>query len=227
MLASVANIEEARQVMHLGADIIDLKDPQQGALGGLPVALITDIVASLNTACITSATIGDIETCPADVVTAIEKVASSGVDYVKAGVATTFEFDDLLEAIQPLTNRIDVVLVHFADCEPQLGTAERSAAAGIRGVMLDTAIKNSGDLTEHLSVETLSEFVEDARCNGLISGLAGSLKLADIAGLSRLRPDYLGFRGALCHSQRRGEAIDPAAVRAVRHQLDLAWQSVS
>ena len=35
MLASVANAAEAGVVVQLGADVVDLKDARQGALGGL------------------------------------------------------------------------------------------------------------------------------------------------------------------------------------------------
>jgi len=227
MLASVTTQLEAAQVHQLGADIVDLKDPHKGALGGLPVALISDIVTSLNGVCVTSATIGDIETGPDDVLTAIENVATSGVDYVKVGVNPEFNFDQLLDSIRSLTQRINIVLVHFADRDPQLATVERAAAAGIRGVMLDTASKHTGGLCDCQSKATLARFVDDARNHGLMSGLAGSLTLADIATLSKLQPDYLGFRGALCHSRRRTQAIDPTAVQAVRHQLDQARQSVS
>jgi len=227
MLASVTTQREAAQVHQLGVDIVDLKDPHKGALGGLPVALISDIVASLNGVCVTSATIGDIETSPDDVLSAVGNVATSGVDYVKVGVNPDFEFDQLLDRICSVTQRINVVLVHFADRNPRLDSIDRTAAAGIRGVMLDTAGKRSGGLCDCQTNATLARFVDDARNHGLMSGLAGSLTLADIATLSDLQPDYLGFRGALCHSGHRTQAIDPAAVQAVRRQLDLSRQSVS
>jgi uncharacterized protein (UPF0264 family) len=64
-------------------------------------------------------------------------------------------------------------------------------------------------------------FVATARLNGLLTGLAGSLGLADIPPLAALGPDYLGFRGALC-SGGRESALDPAALAAVRAALDAA-----
>ena len=46
MLASVLSVEEAETALAHGADIIDCKDPHRGALGALPLARITEIVAS-------------------------------------------------------------------------------------------------------------------------------------------------------------------------------------
>nr|WP_244433876.1 (5-formylfuran-3-yl)methyl phosphate synthase [Azospirillum sp. B506] len=42
----------------------------------------------------------------------------------------------------------------------------------------------------------------------LQTGLAGSLRVADIPALAALSPDYLGFRCALCSGERTN-AIDP------------------
>ena len=40
LLASVRSVAEAELALAGGADVIDLKDPSQGALGALPLSLI-------------------------------------------------------------------------------------------------------------------------------------------------------------------------------------------
>jgi (5-formylfuran-3-yl)methyl phosphate synthase len=92
------------------------------------------------------------------------------------------------------------------------------AHAGLAGIMLDTADKRAGGLRRHLADDRLAGFVGQAREHGLIVGLAGALGLADIAPLDLLRPDYLGFRGALC-AGGRGGPVDAGAIRAVRRAL--------
>ena len=84
--------------------------------------------------------------------------------------------------------------------------------------MLDTADKASGPLRRALPDAEIAEFVRRARALGLMTGLAGSLKLGDVAPLAAMAPDYLGFRGALCQGARTGR-IDPAAVARVRSAL--------
>ena len=59
LLISVTSLDEAQMALENGADIIDLKDPSAGALGALPVELITSIVSFVNKQKLTSATIGD------------------------------------------------------------------------------------------------------------------------------------------------------------------------
>lgn len=57
-----------------------------------------------------------------------------------------------------------------------------------------------------------------------MSGLAGSLEAPDVPRLLPLRPDTLGFRGALCHGRAREAEIDAAALRLIRdlipHEFD-------
>jgi dihydroneopterin aldolase len=50
----------------------------------------------------------------------------------------------------------------------------------------------------------------------LISGLAGSLEAPDVPRLLLVRPDVLGFRGALCNAHDRRGAIDPHAAALIR-----------
>ncbi|HSD59354.1 MAG TPA: (5-formylfuran-3-yl)methyl phosphate synthase [Burkholderiales bacterium] len=48
LLASVADLHEARLALAGGADIIDFKDPRRGALGALPASVVAECVAILN-----------------------------------------------------------------------------------------------------------------------------------------------------------------------------------
>jgi hypothetical protein len=81
--------------------------------------------------------------------------------------------------------------------------------------MLDTADKTAGPLLHHMPVPRLARFVGDARRLGLIAGLAGSLRCADVPILVPLGPDYLGFRSALTRGGRSGP-LDPEAVGRLR-----------
>ena len=56
MLASVANLHEANIVMQAGADIIDLKNPEKGALGAVEVDIARTIVNQVSQ-CQVSATV--------------------------------------------------------------------------------------------------------------------------------------------------------------------------
>ncbi|MGR9054210.1 MAG: (5-formylfuran-3-yl)methyl phosphate synthase, partial [Gammaproteobacteria bacterium] len=60
MLASVADLDEALEVLSVGVDIIDLKRPAHGALGALDTDTVAAIVDRIQGRCPLSATIGDL-----------------------------------------------------------------------------------------------------------------------------------------------------------------------
>lgn len=208
LLASVTNLDEARLAVAGGADIVDLKNPAAGALGALPRETIKTVCGALAGTVPLSATVGDLLPRPALINAAVSATAACGVDYVKVGLFPGPEQRDCIEALHPLTATTAVVLVLFADRDPDFSLLAPAATAGCRGVMLDTAGKRSGSLREHLSPAQLADFVGRARALGLLCGLAGSLGFDDVAPLCRLGPDYLGFRGALCRGGRDGRLDD-------------------
>jgi uncharacterized protein (UPF0264 family) len=219
LLASVKSVAEAKIARREGADIIDLKDPESGALAVLPGPVIAATVAWARRGCVLSATAGDLPMQPALVAERVAAIATLGVDFVKIGLYPDGDPAGCLAALGGLARRgTRVVVVLFADRQPDFSWIERVAKAGLAGIMLDTADKQGGGLRRHLSDGRLGDFVRRARDRGLITGLAGSLRLADIEPLRRLAPDYLGFRGALC-AGGRGGTIDAAAIRAVRRAL--------
>jgi uncharacterized protein (UPF0264 family) len=220
MLASVRSAAEAAIAVAGSVDIIDAKEPSGGALGCVEPATLRAIVREVGGRCPVSATIGDLELAPDGVLAAVEATARNGADIVKIGVFPG-ALTPTWAALRPLTRRgLRLVAVMFADRAPDLwGVPTLCAEAGFYGVMLDTADKASGPLTAHLDRPALAGFVSLARSLGLVSGLAGSLRLGDIPGLASLGADYLGFRSALTVAGRAG-ALDTAALRAVRQALD-------
>jgi (5-formylfuran-3-yl)methyl phosphate synthase len=219
LLASVRSVEEAEIARREGADIIDLKDPNHGALAALPAAIIAEAVAWAPRGTVLSATAGDLPMQPVLVAEKVAAIAALGVGLVKLGLYSEGDPAGCLAALAHLARHgTRVVIVLFADRQPDFGWIARAARAGLAGIMLDTADKRAGGLRRHLSDDRLAAFVGQAREHGLIVGLAGSLGLADIAPLKQLQPDYLGFRGALCAGGRSG-SIDAGAIRAVRQAL--------
>ena len=87
MLASVKNLVEAEFVFNAKVDIIDLKQPEFGALGALPVELVTKIVEKINRRCPVSATVGDLPMNAEIIFNAVSEMAKTGVDFVKMGVS--------------------------------------------------------------------------------------------------------------------------------------------
>ena len=220
MLASVRSLAEARIVLSAGVDLVDLKEPAAGALGALAVRSVRRIVRFVNGRTPVSATVGDLpcEAGPLD--DAIARTAACGVDLIKVGIFAGHLDDRALRAIgQHCASGRRIVLVFFAEFWSDGADFRRIRRAGVEGVMLDTVDKQRGPLTRSVRRQVLQSFVSGARQAGLLAGLAGSLREADIGRLLPLQPDYLGFRGALCAGGRRGGKIDPRAVCAIRNLL--------
>jgi uncharacterized protein (UPF0264 family) len=219
-LASVTSAAEAELAMAGGADIIDLKDPQAGALGALPSSVIRDAVQVIAGRRTASATAGDLPMQPRVVADAAARIAGLGVDIVKVGFFPGGDPEACIAALGQLAaGGARIVAVLFADTAPDFSLIDRLCDASFAGAMLDTADKRAGSLRRHMDDDRLGDFVDRVRRAGMISGLAGSLALDDVAPLRRLRPDYLGFRGALC-SAGRTSALDVARVRKVRGAID-------
>ncbi len=223
LLASVRSREEAALALAGGADLIDLKEPSRGALGALPPETVAELVRFVAGKRPVSATLGDLPMVPALLRSAAERLATSGVDYIKVGLYPSAQSLACVQALAPLARRGSrLVAVLFADRAPDWGWLAEIAAAGFSGVMLDTADKRRGSLRIHLDEEALSDFVGQARSRALTVGLAGSLGEEDIGPLKTLAPDFLGFRGALCGKGERTGEIDPARIAAIRARLRAA-----
>ncbi|MEZ5444767.1 MAG: (5-formylfuran-3-yl)methyl phosphate synthase [Gammaproteobacteria bacterium] len=218
LLASVRSLPEAEIALAAGVDIIDLKEPAHGALGAVSHAVARDVVHMVDGAVRVSATIGDdLHGDRRRTAEAVRAMAATGVDIVKVGLFDEAERAELLSALAPLAaSGIRIVAVLLVDRGLRL-EVEDVAAAGLYGAMLDTACKASGSLTQLLSADQIRTFPEACRHapRRLLCGLAGSLRLEDIAAVSRGGPDYLGFRGALCHDGARVGQLSGQRVAAV------------
>jgi uncharacterized protein (UPF0264 family) len=208
LLASVTNVSEALLAVDAGIDIIDLKNPAEGALGALSLSEINEIVRAIDGCKLISATIGDLPMEPELLMRATEHAAATGVDIVKIGFFGSANHSACIRALQPLAAKgVRIVAVLFADQNPDFALLAEFQIAGFYGVMLDTAQKNGNSLLDYISLNDLQRFVELACSHKLESGLAGSLRLGHVSALAALTPGYLGFRGALCANFERIAAL--------------------
>ncbi|MCD1643645.1 (5-formylfuran-3-yl)methyl phosphate synthase [Aurantimonas coralicida] len=218
LLASVTGPHEAGIVLEGGADLVDLKDPAKGALGAVSPQVLADTMDMVAGRRPVSAVAGDLPMLPDTVREAVE--ARIAADFVKIGLFPASRDARLavIEGLRPLAKRTGLIAVFFADGDPDFSLLPVLAEAGFRGAMIDTIGKSNGRLMAHLSMPALGDFVRNARDLGLMSGLAGSLEPPDVPRLAVLRPDYLGFRGALT-TGARDAPVDLAAVRTIRALL--------
>lgn len=219
LLISVKNLEEAKLALETGIDIIDLKEPNHGALGALDLHETRKIVALVDGLTILSATVGEQHTNLCDLVQAIEARASMGVDIIKIAVSPLFYDENfIVEMAKLCTAGIKIVAVFFADSSLDLNLLTMLKKIGFYAAMLDTQSKQN-DLLNVQSKKALRNFVVQCEKNGLKSGLAGSLKSQYIEFLCQLNPSYIGFRGGVCENFQRKTALSISKVFEVKNML--------
>lgn len=220
MLASVNSEAEARLVLDANVDIIDLKQPVRGALGALDADSVKKIVASIDGRKQVSATIGDLPMQPDLVFNAVKAMAETGVDYIKIGFFPGGDWPGTLEKLSILTRQnVALVAVLFADSQFDFSVIPMLGSAGFTGVMLDTMDKQKGSLTQVMAKSAIEQFVKQAKAHQLLCGLAGSLRLEDIAELMPYQVDYLGFRGALCEQHNRIGQLSKQAIVEIKQAI--------
>ncbi len=216
MLASVNSLKEARLILNTKVDIIDLKQPEQGALGALTTDTVKQIVQEVNQQKPVSATVGDLPMQAEIVFDAVKAMAETGVDYIKIGFFPSGDWQGTTSKLSEITQQgHKLIAVLFADAKPDISTIKALQQAGFYGVMLDTMDKTKGSLSQVMSQAKILDFVNQAKSAQLLCGLAGSLKQQDIARLLTMNADYLGFRGALCQKHLRTSDLDMNLINSI------------
>jgi len=221
MLVSVRSVDEALLAARGGADFIDLKEPNEGALGGLPTATIGAIVGALRAHGIdlpVSATIGDLPMHARDAILAqVDAVGACGVDYVKVGIERGPEAPAVLDALAACD--WPVVPVFIGDHGLDAALTAHACTLGFPGLMVDTADKQAGSLFDAVPMADLRAFLAQVRAAGQMAGVAGALRTAHVPLLQSLASDFAGFRSAVCVGDRKA-ALSPerlAALAALLH----------
>jgi hypothetical protein len=226
VLISPISLEEALAVCEGGADIVDVKNVNEGSLGANFPWVIKEIVDGTKGWDVTySATLGDLPYKPGTAALAALGAATSGARYVKAGlhgVATVEEALEVMLAVARTCRDYDpsiiVVAAGYADyrrfggLDPQ-AIVEVGRRAGADLVMLDTSIKDGKTLFDSLSPDEIAAFVDAAHAAGMKVALAGSIQREHLPILGEMGADVVGIRGAVCSGSDRNTTIRPERVR--------------
>ncbi len=215
LLVSVKNSAEALEAVEGGGHIIDVKNPDEGALGANFPWVIRRVREVVPNEIEVSATIGDLPNLPGASSLAALGAAVSGADYVKAslfGVKTPSEaaylIGEVCRAAKEHDGSTKVIAAGYADyakigCLSPLEVPAVAHEAGADGAMIDVNVKTHGGLFELLSDEELRGFVEESHRLGLTASLAGSLDMKDMARVFGLGADIVGVRRAVCRGKDR------------------------
>ena len=226
LLISIKNVEEAMIALEAGVDIIDLKNPNVGALGALNVSDSQQIVQVIQQYIplspskkrpIISATVGENHLNLTALLQDIHDRVKIGIDVIKIAPSPLFNIANLL------ADDVKLVAVFFADQISRsqvidLNLLEQLKKNGFYGAMIDTHKKHQ-NLLEICTIETLHQFIKMCEQNNLKSGLAGSLKPQHIENFKHMNPCYIGFRGGACEGDVRNNTLMADKINNIKKLL--------
>jgi uncharacterized protein (UPF0264 family) len=210
LLVSVSSAAEAAAAVDGGADIVDAKDPQAGALGAVAIRVLHEIRDTVAGRRPLTAAIGDAIAAD-DAERRAAQFADAGAELLKMAFvpADAAVLSTMLTRAVRGAGSCGVVAVSYADRPPAAGVSaerliEMAAGAGARGVLLDTADKKGPGLRHLITPHALARWVATAQQHGLSAAVAGQLTAGDLAMVAAAGAEIAGVRGAACDGGRTG-----------------------
>jgi uncharacterized protein (UPF0264 family) len=210
LLVSVRSPEEALAALAGGADIIDVKEPNAGALGAANAKVWRAVAKAIEERVPLSASLGELLEFPSR----LAESSLASYQYAKMGLAHCTEHEDWKAlwkaALAQIPKNIHRVAVAYAD----YATAKSPLPAEIihtakqnrcKVFMLDTYDKTKLDVFDVMPGREIKRLFDLARENGMVAVLAGGLRLGRIAEALEVMPNVIAVRGGVCSSTRTGE----------------------
>ena len=231
LLVSAQNMDEVYEADKGGADIIDVKNLQEAAVGSAHPSLVAQARNEVAAKKHVSVTLGVVPNQAGTVAMAVHAAAVMDATSVKVGFIET-TYDDAVfilrecrRALQGFGTKLIGSL--FADnvlyeegLDPLL-MVKLALDGECDGFLIDTLVKDGRNLFDFIPEPKLKEMVLEAKQAGLSTALSGHLKLDNLDELARINPDIVGVRGAVCSSGDRDRTVAWEAVAHFKTQLDL------
>jgi uncharacterized protein (UPF0264 family) len=230
LLVSVRHPAEVAPALRGGADIIDAKEPERGALGAVDPERLRQIDAQVPDSVSLSVALGDFAS-PDEVFSVIAglplKPRQAPVYLKLAPSRARLDLPTILASAVRAAARHPaapwIIAVEYADRStgPRSSEELRAAAAltGTYGLLVDTSIKNGRTLLDWWPEFRLVGWLNDARAAGLLVAVAGGLGVREVERAAVLGSDVIGVRGAACVGGRSG-SVDAGRVGVLRRVID-------
>lgn len=223
LLVSVRNAVEARIALDAGVDLIDIKEPNRGALGAADASVWREVLDIVAGRVPVSCALGELSEIRQANIVAIP----AGMQYVKIGLSGIASVSNWRaawrEKVSQRSADCNVVAVVYADGErvgaPQAREIlEAAQSLPCAAILIDTFEKSSGNVFQHWPSDALETYLGHARDAGLLTVLGGGLDWSSLELALTLPVDYVAVRGLACLSGRVS-AVDAAACRRLVSQV--------
>jgi uncharacterized protein (UPF0264 family) len=227
LLVSVVSAAEAQRALAGGADIIDVKDPREGALGAPSPRVLSEVVAAVGDAAPVSVALGDDPGLPHTAALAARGAAACGAQFVKVGLRGVVEIDGAVALMSAVAGAVGSGVAVIAAAYADAGALDPPALAprwlaalvdrtAIAGALVDTFVKDGRGLYGWLSPRELADLIDATHAVGGSFAVAGQLQLGQ---LGRVGADVAGVRSAVCRDGERTAHLEQGLVAAAVAEL--------
>ena len=230
LMVSVQNLAEALEALAGGADIVDVKNLQEALVGSAHPHVVREVRKAVPAEHHASVTLGVVPDQAGTVAMAVYTAGLLDATSVKVGFMKS-DYDTAVEVLQESRRALegfDTKLIGslFADNQLYDGLDPREmirlATDGeCDGFLVDTLTKDGRNLFDFLSEDELRGMVYEGKQLGMSTALSGHLKIDDLDELSRINPDIVGVRGAVCNKGERTNGVDREPVAEFKRQLEM------
>ena len=231
LMVSVQDLYEAKQALKGGADIVDVKNLQEALVGSAHPNVVKQIRDEVPSAHHASVTLGVVPDQIGTVSMAVYAAGTLDATSVKVGFMVSeysVALETLLAAKEALAGtQTKLIGSLFADnllydggIDPDL-MVKLAKEGQCDGFLIDTLVKDGRTLFDFVPEERLKEMVLEGKELGMSTALSGHLKMSDLDELSRVNPDIVGVRGAVCQKGDRDSRVHWESVADFKKQLDL------
>ena len=230
LMVSVQDAAEAIEADRGGADIVDIKNLQEAMVGSGHPMLVQEIRRIIPANKHVSLTLGVVPNQPGTVAMAVYSAATLKATSVKVGFVTAdyaTAVDVLRESRRALEgSETKLIGAIFADNHLYGGHLDptsmvRMAKEGLcDGWLIDTLTKDGRNIFDFIPEPKLREMVLEGKALGMSTALSGHLKLDNLDELTRINPDIVGVRGAVCSTGDRNRGVAWEAVALFKRELD-------
>jgi len=227
ILISFRSIDEVSEECMKYVDILDLKDPDKGAIGSWEIENLKKIIAKFGNKIKISATLGD-EDKVYKILNKLKLFDSLKLDYIKFGVFTNDieQLTFLLNSIRKRKFKTELVPVIFVENKFLRNFVAENIKVfkrfGYNFLLLDTYSKDVGNIFEICSQDYLKILLNQSLLYKLSIGLAGKLSLSNISQLAVLQPKIVGFRSAVCVDENRKKELSVSKLKKLYYSITSA-----
>ena len=229
LMVSVQNLDEGREAVAGGADIVDVKNLREMMVGSNFPPVIREVRNAFPRPFHVSVTLGVVPNQAGTVAMAVYGAAALGATSVKVGFIES-DYETALRILRESRSALEgfdtkLIAATFADSHLYRGidptlVVKLGQESKSDGMLIDTLVKDGRNLFDFLGERKLKDLVVEAKEVGMSTALSGTLRVANLHTLVRINPDIVGVRGAVCtRGDREKGAVDATAVAAFRDEL--------